>query len=68
MKALRACSSYLAFVIALWAASAHAGWTPPVRISDEAPSYSPRIAAAGEKLHVVYSRGGVYVVLLRALR
>ena len=32
----------------------HAGWTPPVRISDEAPSYGPRIVTNGDTLHVAY--------------
>ena len=42
----------------LLTAPARAGWTPPVRISDEAPSYGPRIVAAGDTLHIVYWRGG----------
>ena len=41
----------LAFLLA---AHAHAGWTPPVRISDEGYSLGPGIAANGNTLHVVY--------------
>jgi hypothetical protein len=44
----------------LLAVSAHAGWTPPVRISDEAYSFRPRIVADGDTLHVVYWRGGAF--------
>ena len=40
--------------------SSPAGWTPPVRISDEEYSFGPRIAAKGDTLHVVYWRGGVF--------
>ncbi len=54
MKASRACSSYLAFMIALWAPSAYAGWTTAVRISDEGTAYNPRIVANGDTLHAVY--------------
>jgi hypothetical protein len=57
MKASRACGSYVAFMIALWAGSAHGGWTPPLRISDEATAYNPRIVAIGDTIHVVYWRG-----------
>jgi hypothetical protein len=46
-------SAIILFVL-LSAASAHAGWTPAVRISDEAPSLRPRIVADGDTLHVVY--------------
>ena len=53
-------------MIALWAPSAHAGWTPPVRISDESPSYGPRIVANGDIVHVAYWRGGIYLHLLSA--
>ena len=54
MKALRACGLYIAFTITLLPIYAHAGWTPPVRISDERASYGPRIVANGNTLHVVY--------------
>ena len=67
MRASRACSSYLAFVIAVWATSSYAGWTPPVRISDEALAHSPRIVANGDILHVAYWRGGVHLILLFAI-
>lgn len=54
MKALKAYCLYIGFAIALLPIYAHAGWTPPVRISDEAPSYAPRITANGDMVHVVY--------------
>jgi hypothetical protein len=38
----------------LSAATARAGWTPAVRISDQATSFGPRMAANGDTLHVVY--------------
>ena len=40
--------------LVLTASVSYAGWTPPVRISDEGASYGPRIAANGDTLHVVY--------------
>jgi hypothetical protein len=40
--------------VLLSAASAHAGWTPAVRISEQATSFGPRMAANGDTLHVVY--------------
>jgi hypothetical protein len=42
----------LAFL--LFAALAQAGWTPPMRISDEVIAFDPRIAAMGDSLYVVY--------------
>ena len=41
----------LAFLLA---PPALAGWTPPVRISDEGYSLGPRMAANGNSLHVAY--------------
>ncbi len=45
-------------LIVLWfmmlASVSYAGWTPPVRISDEGTSFGPRIVANGDTLHVVY--------------
>ena len=46
--------------LGLLVSAAHAGWTPPVRISDEGSSFAPRIAANGDTLHVVYWRGGAF--------
>jgi hypothetical protein len=40
--------------LVLLASVSYAGWTPPARISDVGPSYSPRIAANSDTLHVVY--------------
>jgi hypothetical protein len=40
--------------LVLFASVSYAGWTPPVRISDEATAYSPRIEANGDTLHVAY--------------
>ena len=40
--------------LVLTASISYAGWTPPVRISDEGASYGPRIAAESDDLHVVY--------------
>ncbi len=54
MKALKACGLYIAFTITFLPIYAYAGWTPPVRISDEGYSLGPRIAANGDTLHVVY--------------
>jgi hypothetical protein len=54
MKALRACGLYIAITITFLPIYAHAGWTPPVRISDEGYSLGPRIAANGDSLHAVY--------------
>jgi hypothetical protein len=47
-------SLILIFLITGLASPAHAGWTPPVRISDEGYSLDPGIAANGDTLHVVY--------------
>lgn len=41
-------------VLLLAASSAHAGWTPAVRISDQVTSFRPRMAVNGDTLHVVY--------------
>jgi hypothetical protein len=38
----------------LFTVPAHAGWTPATRISDQATSFGPRMAANGDTLHVVY--------------
>lgn len=38
-----------------------AGWTPAVRISEQATSYGPKIAANGDALHVVYWKGGEFI-------
>jgi hypothetical protein len=40
--------------------SSYAGWTPPVRISDQGVSYGPEIAAGESALHVVYWTGGAF--------
>ena len=40
--------------VLLFAAPARAGWTPAVRISNQATSFGPRMAAKGDTLHVVY--------------
>jgi len=47
-------SAIILSVLLLTVSSAHAGWTPPVRISDEAPSYEPRIVIERDNIHVVY--------------
>jgi hypothetical protein len=49
-----------AILIVCLHAPAYAGWTPPVRISDEATAYNPRIVANGDTLHVAYWKGGLY--------
>ncbi len=54
MKALKACGIYIAFVITFLPIYAGAGWTPAVRISDEALAYNPKIVTSGDTLHAVY--------------
>lgn len=46
--------SVIILSVLLLAASAHAGWTPAERISDQATSFGPRMVANGDTLHVVY--------------
>ena len=50
----------LIFLITALASPSLAGWTPAVRISDEALAYDPRIAANGDTIHVVYWSGGAF--------
>lgn len=54
MKAKRACGLYIVCTITFLPISAHAGWTPAVRISEEGTSFGPRVAADGDTVHVVY--------------
>ncbi len=58
MKTLKRCCLYIAFTITFSPIYAYAGWTPPVRISDEALAHDPRMVTNVDTLHVVYWRGG----------
>jgi hypothetical protein len=48
--------------LVLFASVSYAGWTPPVRISDEATAYSPRIVGRDMRSHIILeaSTGELY--------